>query len=96
MRRAAPILLSIAMVACAYTEPAPIYWYKKGGTQHEFDRTSARCRMGADSAPVWHPYRNTNTAGGSVEAAGDNLSDAGRSLQYFDDCMRSQGWYTRR
>ena len=95
MKTATLILLSMSLLTgCA--APRPTYWVKPGGTEQEFNRTSAQCRMqAAGVAPTSRDGLLTSTAGGNLAMAGRDLQDAAASLGFMQDCLVAAGWSIR-
>lgn len=89
------IVISMSLLAgCA--APKPTYWIKPGGTEQEFNRTSAQCRMqAAGLVPASREGLSTNTASGNVTSAGRDLQDAAASLGFVQDCLVAAGWSLR-
>jgi len=88
-------LTLVALAGCA--SPQPQYWVKPGGTEAEFNRTLASCRMQA--AGISPPSRegiSRDTAGGAIRNAGIDLQEAAQSTQFMQDCLVSQGWTLQR
>lgn len=93
MERAVFIVVAVAIAGCAAPPRKPNYWVKPGGSEAEFNRTAARCRMQLAMVPQSsREGLNTNTVAGSLQAAGRDLQDAAISVGFMNDCLTAEGW----
>lgn len=84
-------VIAIALSACASYQPTT--WVKPGGSQAEFDRTMAKCRMQLRMLPSSSREGiNFNTTGGAIASAGRDLQDAADMNGFMNDCLVSEGW----
>lgn len=64
-------------------------WDRPGGTQEDFQRDLAACRMGQAGIPSRQPGPYDRNP---AVYTGDSMVDAGVRAQYIDDCLTSRGW----
>lgn len=81
------VAMCVVLAGCA-----PQRWNKPGGTDQEFQRDMASCRMQVAMVPQRQaPYGSG--AGAGMVSAGVSLENAAIQMQFMDDCLTSRGWY---